>query len=204
MKRVYLAKSNKANPNLVSAVRQTLAKFEIEVVEFTGGRYSHDLLLGCKTLIVIPDLSNVTLRYDEGHGIYNKNDNISETWSVPIGKGLYEQISAFDNQNKDIIMVTGFDGELGISGVYYDSHWSDHYQLRVVDEEDYVKFADFAINTINVAIDSLKLYDDFLYKLYPLKDESWVSNALTESIKDHKTHIVKNKMSKFMVLLSKK
>jgi hypothetical protein len=183
MKKVYLAKSNKANPNIVSAVRQTLAKFEIEIVEFTGGQYSHDLLLCCETLIVIPDLSNVTLRYDEGHGIYNKNDNIYEIWSVPIGKGLYEQIRAFNNQSNNTIMVTGIDCELNITGVYYDSNWSDYYKLMVVDEQDYVKF---------------------LYKFYPLKDESWVSNALTESIKDHKTHIVKNKMSKFMVLLSKK
>ncbi len=204
MKKVYLAKSNKANPNIVSAVRQTLAKFEIEIVEFTGGQYSHDLLLCCETLIVIPDLSNVTLRYDEGHGIYNKNDNIYEIWSVPIGKGLYEQIRAFNNQSNNTIMVTGIDCELNITGVYYDSNWSDYYKLMVVDEQDYVKFADFTINTTKVDIDSWKLYDNFLYKFYPLKDESWVSNALTESIKDHKTHIVKNKMSKFMVLLSKK
>jgi hypothetical protein len=101
-------------------------------------------------------------------------------------------------------MVTGIDCELNITGVYYDSNWSDYYKLMVVDEQDYVKFADFTINTTKVDIDSWKLYDNFLYKFYPLKDESWVSNALTESIKDHKTHIVKNKMSKFMVLLSKK
>jgi GTP:adenosylcobinamide-phosphate guanylyltransferase len=57
MKKIYLAKSNNANPNILYKVRSILSKFNVEVVEYSGGSYSHDLLLSCDELIVIPDIS---------------------------------------------------------------------------------------------------------------------------------------------------
>ena len=90
--KVYLAKSNKANPDLVSKVRQNLSQFEVEIVEFTGGTYTHKPLLSCELLIVVPDLTN--------------NDII-------IGKGLFEQINEFINYKDDenILIVTNFKNE---------------------------------------------------------------------------------------------
>lgn len=74
--KVYLAKSNKANPDLVSKTRQILSKFNIEIVEFTGGTYSHDKMLKCDMLVVVP--------YIDSDG------------SVVIGKGLFDQMEAFE------------------------------------------------------------------------------------------------------------
>jgi hypothetical protein len=74
--KVYLAKSNKANPDLVAKTRQILSKFNIEIVEFTGGTYSHDKMLECDMLVVVPF--------------------INSNGTVVIGKGLYDQMEAFE------------------------------------------------------------------------------------------------------------
>lgn len=77
--KVYLAKSNRADPNLVGLVRQTLSNYDIEIVEYSGGEYSHKPLLKCDWLVIVPDLN--TSVYDEG---------------IIVGKGLYEQIIQFE------------------------------------------------------------------------------------------------------------
>ena len=74
--KVYLAKSNKANPDLVAKTRQILSKFNIEILEFKGGNYSHDIMLECDMLVVVP--------YIDSDG------------SVIIGKGLFDQMEAFE------------------------------------------------------------------------------------------------------------
>lgn len=191
MKRVYLAKSNRANPNLVSAVRQTLSKFEIELVEFTGGTYSHDLLLTCDELIVIPDLSELK------SCVYTKFTTIS------LGKGLWEQISTFYEVGHSPFIVTDYDGHVGIGGVVYDDDDDNHYSLDLNDEKNYTDYGYFCINEKNVSLVGWELYD-YMLDDTNLKDNSWVSNVLTESIDEHKTWKVKDERKKFMVLLSKK
>lgn len=84
--KVYLAKSNRANPDLVSKVRQTLSLFNLEIVEFTGGEYSHKELLKCEYLVIVPDLNNAT---------YNNHGDIK----IGVGKGLYEQFTIFEDKN---------------------------------------------------------------------------------------------------------
>ena len=74
--KVYLAKSNKANPDLVAKTRQILSKFNIDIVEFTGGNYSHDKMLECDMLVVVP--------------------YINSNGTVVIGKGLFDQMEAFE------------------------------------------------------------------------------------------------------------
>ena len=39
MTKIYLAKSNRANPDDVAKVRRELNKHDIEIVEYTGGGY---------------------------------------------------------------------------------------------------------------------------------------------------------------------
>lgn len=192
MKRVYLAKSNKANPNLVSAVRQTLAKFDVQVVEFTGGAYSHELLLSCDELYVIPDLSGA------------KQDDYINYWSVPIGRGLYEQIQAFKiaKHHDNIFIATDYDGIVGVGGVYYEEDSDDYCSIDTENGYDYVTYAYLMINTKNCMINPWDLYD-YVLESNDIKDESWVSNALTESIDEHKTWKGKDERKKFMVLLSK-
>ena len=82
--KIYLAKSNKADPNLVMKVREKLSKYDIEVVEYSGGTYSDKKLLECEMLVVVPDLSSF-------------EDNDCEAFNV--GKVLYQQVEAFSNYN---------------------------------------------------------------------------------------------------------
>jgi hypothetical protein len=116
--KVYLAKSNKANPDVVSRVRQDLSKFDIEIVEFSGGTYTHKPLLECNLLIVVPDLTN---------------DNI-------IGKGLYEQINLFSEKNdfEDVLVVTDFSKNQIFVDLIED--------LYVDDSNDYVNYGVLSVS----------------------------------------------------------
>lgn len=109
--KVYLAKSNRANPNVVSRVRQALSKFPIQIVEYTGGQFSHAPMMECEQLVVVPDL---------------------EDEEIVIGKGLYEQISKFGNNN-------GYEYVFVISEE--DLTVKDVEQIDVIDYDDYVAFA---------------------------------------------------------------
>lgn len=191
MKRVYLAKSNRANPNLVSAVRQTLSKFNVQIVEFTGGTYSHDLLETCDELYVIPDLND---SFDDEYCGY---------WSVPIGKGLYEQIEWFKGYSGggEVFIVTSFGENIG--GLYYEDDSDDWFSISVENENDYVKYAYLTVNTNNAEIAPWELYD-FVLESNDVKDESWVSNALNESIVEHKTWKEKVAKNKFLFIVAKK
>lgn len=110
--KVYLAKSNRANPDLVSSVRQTLSKYDVEVVEFKGGTYSHKQLLECDVMVIVP--ATDTLWREEG---------------IILGKGLYEQLQAFeDGSNRTMIVC---DEELTVGEI--DSYW-------VENERDYIDY----------------------------------------------------------------
>lgn len=112
--KVYLAKSNRANPDVVSSVRQTLSKYDVEVVEFKGGAYSHKQLLECDMMVIVP--ATDTLWREEG---------------IILGKGLYEQLQAFEQHSDigNVMMVC--DGELTVGEI--DSYW-------VENEDDYVDY----------------------------------------------------------------
>lgn len=109
--KVYLAKSNRANPDVVSSVRQTLSKYDVEIVEFKGGTYSHEQLLECDIMVIVPDTQ--TIWHEEG---------------IILGKGLYEQLEAFDNDSNVMIVC---DEKLTIGEI--DSYW-------VENERDYIEY----------------------------------------------------------------
>ena len=123
--KVYLAKSNRANPDHVMAVRETLNRFDVEIVEFKGGAYTHKPLLACDMLIVVPE-------FDED------NDEENQEW-VNIGKGLHEQIEAFRrnvSSNKcDMLIVNYY--HRGTNSIGLGS-FND---LDVADEDDYVNYS---------------------------------------------------------------
>ncbi len=112
--KVYLAKSNRANPNLVTRVRQALSNFQVEIVEYTGGQFSHAPMMECEQLIVVPDLSN-----DE----------------VIIGKGLYEQIDRFSrDKGMEYVLVLSSDD---LDNLYV----REIDEIEIVDYDDYVSYA---------------------------------------------------------------
>lgn len=110
--KIYLAKSNRANPDLVSRVRQTLSNFDVEIVEFKGGKFSHKPMMECEQLVVIPDLSD-----DE---------------DIVIGKGLYDQIELFGNSK-------GFEYVLTITSD--DMLLKELDDIDIVDYNNYVEYA---------------------------------------------------------------
>lgn len=122
MKKVYLAKSNRANPDCVSAIRSKLTEFDIEIVEHKGGSYTHDKLKECDLLIVVPDLSNFDGDYDT---------------EITIGKGLHEQIATFRNKSDQIYVVISFDD------VYNDCDCDCDDIMTMV---GIVKFEDFEVS----------------------------------------------------------
>jgi hypothetical protein len=126
--KVYLAKSNRANPDVVSSVRQTLSKYDVEVVEFKGGAYSHKQLLECDVMVIVP--ATDTLWREEG---------------IILGKGLYEQLQAFEQHSDigDVMMVC--DAELTVGEI--NSYW-------VENDDDYIDYGlvEFYENDENVKL----------------------------------------------------
>jgi hypothetical protein len=176
MKKIYLAKSNRANPNLVSKVRETLSKFNVEIIEYTGGQYSHNSLLQCEELIVIPDISEA----------FENRSTFNHHWLCPIGKGLYEQISMF---SKDIFIITDFDNQEGIGGLYYDlgEAESDNpfFYIQIEDETDYINYAHLIVDLNHGNQNPWELYD-YVLEANELKsevksDSSKVSNLITKT-----------------------
>jgi hypothetical protein len=119
--KVYLAKSNRANPDLVSSVRQTLSKYDIEVVEFKGGTYTHKELLACDLMVIVP--ATDTIWREEG---------------IILGKGLYEQLSAFE-RNSDIgnvMMVCDERLTVGEIESYFVENSDDYIDYGLIDFYD--------------------------------------------------------------------
>lgn len=122
--RVYLAKSNRANPDLVIMARESLSRFDAEIVEFKGGEYSDRPLLSCELLVVIPDL------------------NIGGTNWVCIGKGLFEQIKTFkqNNDKSNILIVNSYLPHKKSLGM------GNFKNLELLDENDYVMYGNIIFN----------------------------------------------------------
>ena len=131
--KVYLAKSNRANPELVNRVRQTLLNFDVEVVEFNGGKFSHAQMNNCEQLVVVPDLTN---------DIYDDN--------VIIGKGLYGQITEFINRKGEECIFIITDNKMTVSEIE---------DISIIDYDDYICHArvDFNLGGNDTLIES---FDD--------------------------------------------
>ena len=99
MEKVYLAKSNRANPDDVLKVRGILSSSNVEIIEYTGGAFSHEPMLTCGMLIVVPDLN----RYVKDGGYDGEDVDI-----VGVGKGLYEQVMTFiEHADGEVLVVRG-------------------------------------------------------------------------------------------------
>lgn len=134
--KIYLAKSNRSNPDDVSRVRQVLFKYkdDFEVVEYNGGGYTHKDLLKCDILLIVPDLSS-----------FKEGDNY-----VELGKGLHEQISAFENHvtnNSDILFVTKTNKN------YIDV--AQFEELDLADCDDYINYSTAIISKETDSLESI-------------------------------------------------
>jgi hypothetical protein len=158
--RVYIAKSNKANPEYLLKVRDFLSKFKsVQILEYQGGSYDNTDLISSDILIVIPDLSE---------GIKDKR--------VVLGKGLYMQIDDFfTHQSIDgIFIVTGINKSGMIECSYIDEvNENGNYDetfMEVLDDCNYIKYGTVKIwdskQTIQETVAELVLVDDNDSKYY--------------------------------------
>ena len=156
MDKVYLAKSNRSNPDTVSRVRAMLSKYDVEVVEFTGGRYTHKPLLACDYLIIVPDLSE------------------AEDYDIPFGKGLVEQYEAFKNQNytcyKANSAVINVDNRHSMTVAPID-------EIECADPDDYVNYG-YAILDGSEEMNFEQYLEEKLG--YPVGDSTTTSSRLSK------------------------
>lgn len=88
MPKVYLSKSNTADPALVESTRSLLRKMDCEILEFMGGKYSNAddrVLQSADALLIVPPLSQL----EEDQYVYS------------VGRGQWDQILKFSNNNAD-------------------------------------------------------------------------------------------------------
>lgn len=142
--KVYLAKSNKANPDVVARVRQTLSNYNLEIVEFKGGIYSHKQLLESDQMVIVP-----------------AEVDVCEDFTV-IGKGLYEQIEAFSrksfNNSHNIIVITSDDCETSMIENTVE-----------IDKDDYVNYAELYF--LEDGCNLKEVLDDIVRDYYINSDE---------------------------------
>lgn len=127
--KIYLAKSNRANPDDVSRIRSVIQKYpkDVELVEFKGGSYSHKDLKECDLLVIVPDLTDYWSDKEE---------------EISIGKGLHEQIEAFQRvnpNNSDILIVTTVTENWNSVQPFYD--------IDVADTDDYINYSTLILDT---------------------------------------------------------
>jgi hypothetical protein len=151
--KVYLAKSNRANPDLVARVRQTLSNYNLEIVEFKGGTYSDKPLLECDQLVVIPEEL--------------------EEETVNVGKGLYQQIDSFSrisDYNSDNITF--------ISSERCDTAMIESY--RIINSDDYINYGLVYLEEDNCSL--TEIFDDVVRDYYSGSDESMYANKTANSV----------------------
>lgn len=68
--KVYLAKSNRSNPIEYMEARHVIFSSGAELKEHLGGSYTHDDLLSCDTLVVLPEEAKSPT--DLGRGLYEQ------------------------------------------------------------------------------------------------------------------------------------
>lgn len=90
--KIYLSKSKAGDLSHVAKIREFLQTLDIELLEFAGGTYNTDLLLTANYLLVDSPL---------------KKEKHCETSGYWVGKGQYEEIKAFQNNN-GIFMIQEF------------------------------------------------------------------------------------------------
>jgi hypothetical protein len=146
--KVYLAKSNRANPNYVSKVRQMMEEYDIEIVEFTGGTYNSKDLVECNQLVVIPEI--------------NKSGKVQ-----PLGKGLYTQIFEFSKAKAEQ-WKTPFDFDYVLFLADEDFNAYGITLIEIKDTENYVDYA--SVTTYDEGDNMFMIFEDELNYVLKPKD----------------------------------
>ena len=90
-KKIYLAKSNRSNPDIVQKLRKQIKQEGFEVVEYTGGIFTHTPMLESDIILVVPDLSRYQYECDFD--------------TIDVGKGLFTQIDVASRDEQPIYII---------------------------------------------------------------------------------------------------
>lgn len=120
--KVYLSRSNAADPAVFSIVQQVIEELGHEVVTFNGGEYSNDALLSCDALVVVPSAAMLP-NFERHADITVLKDN-----QLDVGKGQYQQCMDFVRKH----CADYIDNDENIS----DITMPDHNAILVVQELD--------------------------------------------------------------------
>ena len=170
--RVYLSKSNQANPDHVMAMRKILAEINIvdDIIEFKGGDYSQRDVIASDVLIIVPPANASSLYKNDrskGEFFYVNGDNY--TRRIYVGKGQHGQIDSFrqsrGNTFRDIYMVNTELLEVIVEEIEndYDDNW-DHGEsmpvfeicgLKVMDNATYTTSAETLLSGHKSLYDAL-------------------------------------------------
>lgn len=150
--KVYLSKSNESNPTEVALIKKILQdKFDIELVEYTGGTYTNLPLRKCDKLIIIPPQ------------LCGNSDK------ALIGAGQMGQIRDFLNVGKDRcdILIVDFVHDAVVTDdddEYQEAeiHVSEFYDATILDINNY-KSGHAMITTNGMGISLINL-SGFTYK----------------------------------------
>jgi hypothetical protein len=153
--KVYLAKSNRANPEVVARVRQTLSNYNLEIVEFKGGTYSHNSLIGCDQLVVVPEELDV------------------DSACITVGKGLYEQIQVFSTKN-----LHNSDNIIFISDNSCNTAMIESYDI--VDSHDYINYGEVYLSEDYCSLTDI--LEDVVTDYYCGSGESIYAKASNSSV----------------------
>lgn len=104
--KVYLSRSNAADPAVFSVVKAAIENLGHEVVTFNGGAYSKEPLLACDALVVVPSAEMLP-------GIKRGDTSTSlEDTQPDIGKGQYEQCIDFAKTHAESFDDESFEEDL--------------------------------------------------------------------------------------------
>lgn len=98
--KVYLSRSNAADPAVFSIVKEIIEDLGHEVVTFNGGEYSKKPLIECDVLVVVP--SAAMLPALEDNNMVVLEDNCPD-----IGKGQFEQCRDFAKEHRQSFDTNG-------------------------------------------------------------------------------------------------
>lgn len=93
--KVYLSRSNAADPAVFSLVQQVIENLGHEIVTFNGGEYSKEPLLACDALVIVPS-AKMLPGMERGEYKTFLQDNQPD-----IGKGQYEQCMDFAKRHAE-------------------------------------------------------------------------------------------------------
>lgn len=106
---LYLAKSNRADPEVVQRVREVLQRaFPSETIlsyNPASGPYSNEDLLKCDILVVVPENASSQGCNESPFSFYQHYNRDREGYGINLGKGLYNQITEFSKTTRQIYIV---------------------------------------------------------------------------------------------------